>query len=104
MTRKLPVLPIKNSVLFPSIHMPFSIGRDVSLAAVEAAVATEDKEIVVVSQRSSSVEKPELEDLYRVGTKAVIKKVARPEDGSFRVIVLGTERVRIDALSGTSPY
>ena len=104
MIRKLPVLPIKNSVLFPSIHMPFSIGREVSLAAIEAAMATEDKEILVVSQRSSVVEAPDLEDLYRIGTKAVIKKVVRPAEGGVRVIVLGLDRVRIEALNMSDPY
>src|SRR5207249_8876940 len=52
--RTLPVLPIKNTVLFPYIHMPFSVGRTPSLAALEAAVVTEEKEILVVCLRSSS--------------------------------------------------
>src|SRR5579862_1427503 len=104
MTRKLPVLPIKNSVLFPTIHMPFSIGREASLAAIEAAMSSEDKEVLVVSQRSSSVETPGLDDLYRIGTKAVIKKIAKAEDGSVRIIILGRDRVRIEAVTRTEPY
>jgi ATP-dependent Lon protease len=100
----LPVLPVKNTVLFPFIHMPFSVGRQVSLAALEAAVATEEKEILVVSQRNSAVENPSQNDLYFVGTTAVIKKAARGEEGRVQVIVLGGERVRIEGMSRTEPY
>ena len=69
----LPVLPLKNSVLFPHLLMPLSVGRPASLAAVEAALATEEREIVIVAQRDASVEAPALGDLYAIGTKAVIK-------------------------------
>jgi ATP-dependent Lon protease len=102
-TTSLPVLPIKNTVLFPYIHMPFSVGRTTSVAALEAALATEDKEIVVVCQRDSADQAPEQDDLYPVGVKAVIKKVLRLEDVT-QIIVLGTERVRIDELTSTEPY
>ena len=56
--RILPLLPLKNSVLFPGLLMPLSVGRTVSLAAVEAALATEDKEIIVVAQRDASADSP----------------------------------------------
>jgi ATP-dependent Lon protease len=102
--RTLPVLPIKNTVLFPYIHMPFSVGRAGSLASLEAALGTEDKEILIVAQRNSSVEAPGKDDIYSIGTTAVIKKAARGEDGRVQVIVLGGQRVRIEALSRTEPY
>src|SRR5258707_300468 len=89
---KLPVLPVKNTVLFPYIHMPFSVGRPASLAALETAVATEEKEILIVCQRNSAVETPGQDDLYAVGTTAVIKKTAHGDDGRVQLIVLGTER------------
>src|SRR5262244_1760761 len=102
--RTIPVLPVKNTVLFPYIHMPFSVGRPVSLAALEAAIATEEKEVLVVCQRDSGVETPGESDLYSIGTTAVIKKTARGEDGRVQVIVLGDERVRIDDIARTEPY
>src|SRR6266545_3639229 len=102
--RTLPVLPIKNTVLFPYIHMPFSVGRPLSLAALETAVATEEKEILIVSQRNSAVEAPGKEDLYSIGTKAVIKKIAREDDGRVQVIVLGEERVKVQEFTRTEPY
>jgi ATP-dependent Lon protease len=89
----LPVLPIKNTVLFPYMLMPLSVGRKSSIAAIEAALATEEKEIVVVAQRDASVESPALTDLYSIGTKAVIKKMARKPDGLLEVVLLGVERV-----------
>ena len=89
----LPVLPIKNTVLFPFMLMPLSVGRKSSIAAIEAALATEEKEIVVVAQRDASVESPALTDLYSIGTKAVIKKMARKPDGLLEVVLLGVERV-----------
>jgi ATP-dependent Lon protease len=91
----LPVLPIKNTVLFPNLLMPLAVGRTASLHAIQAALATEGKEIVVVTQRDASVEIPTREDLYTVGTKAVIKRSVRQPDGRFELIVLGTERVAI---------
>jgi ATP-dependent Lon protease len=102
--RTLPVLPVKNAVLFPFLHMPFSVGRPTSIAAIDAAMASEEKELLVVCQRSSSVELPGKDDLYPVGVKAVIKKTVRGEDGRTQVIVLGLERVRIERLSRTEPY
>src|SRR5437588_3722522 len=84
--REIPVLPVKNSVLFPYIHMPYSVGRAQSIAALEAAVAHEDKELLIVCQRDSGIETPGQEDLYGVGTKAIIKKAVRGEDARSQVI------------------
>ena len=89
----LPVLPIKHAVLFPSMLMPLNVGRPSSIAAIEAALASEGKEIVVVAQRDAAVDNPSLTDLYSIGTKAVIKKMARRTDGLLEVVLLGVERV-----------
>jgi ATP-dependent Lon protease len=99
----LPILPIKNTVLFPYIHMPFSVGRQASVHAVETALASGEKEILVVCQRESVEETPDKDDLYPVGVKAVIKKVMRTDD-VLQIIVLGRERVRIDDFSQTEPH
>ncbi len=64
-TKNLPLLPLKNSALFPHLLMPLSVGRPASLAAVEAAQATEGREIVVAAQRDASIEAPGLGDLLR---------------------------------------
>src|SRR5271170_7062772 len=64
----LPVLPLKNTVLFPYLFVPLSAGRAASVAAVEAALASEDKTLVLLTQRNASVEQPASDDLYTVGT------------------------------------
>lgn len=90
----LPLLPLKNSVLFPGLLMPLSVGRPGSIAAVEKALATEEKEIVVVTQRDVNVDTPKGTDLFTIGTKAVIKKVGRSKD-QLEILVYGAERVVI---------
>jgi ATP-dependent Lon protease len=88
----LPLLPLKNSVLFPGLLMPLSVGRPGSIAAVEKALGTEEKEIVVVTQRDPSVDTPSASDLYTIGTRAVIRKAGRSKD-QIEILVLGMERV-----------
>src|SRR5438045_6346079 len=100
----LPVLPLKNTVLFPYLVMPLSVGRPAFIAAVEAALATEEKEIIVVSQRDSSVDAPTQEDLYSVGTKAVIRKMSRPNENTIELLVQGMERVTLVKLDASEPY
>ncbi len=90
----LPLLPLKNSVLFPGLLMPLSVGRAGSIAAVEAALATEGKEIVVVTQRDASVDAPGASDLFTIGTRGVIRKAGRGKD-QLEVLVYGVERVVI---------
>jgi len=93
--RTLPLLPLKNSVLFPGLMMPLSVGRPASIAAVEAAAATEDKEIIVVAQRDPAVDTPGAAELFTIGTRAAIRKISRPKPDHLDVVVLGLERVVI---------
>jgi ATP-dependent Lon protease len=102
--RTLPLLPLKNSVLFPGLMMPLSVGREASLAAVEKALATEDKEIVVVAQRDPSVDAPAAGDLFTIGTRAAIKKVSRQGGSQIDVLVLGIERVVIVKVDDTNGF
>jgi ATP-dependent Lon protease len=102
--RTLPLLPLKNSVLFPGLMMPLSVGREASLGAVEKALSTEDKEIIVVAQRDPQFDSPGAEDLFTLGTRAVIKKVARPNASQIDVLVLGMERVVIVKVDDTEGY
>jgi len=93
--RTLPLLALKNSALFPGLLMPLSVGRATSVAAVEAAIATEDKEIVIVAQRDASTEAPGAGDLFTVGTRAVIRKSGRSRPDHLDILVQGLERVVI---------
>lgn len=98
--RTLPLLPLKNSVLFPGLMMPLSVGREASLGAVEKALSSEDKEIVVVAQRDPSHDAPKAEELFTLGTRAIIKKVSRQNTSQIDVLVLGIERVVIVKVDG----
>jgi ATP-dependent Lon protease len=100
----LPLLPLKNTVLFPHLFIPLSVGRPQSLAAIEAALATEEKSFLVAAQIDPANEAPGLADLYPVGTRAVIKKMARGEGGVIELIVQGVERVRLLGAEQTEPF
>src|ERR1043166_197041 len=102
-TWTLPVLPLKNTVLLPGMFLPLSVGRPGSRAAVEAALAREDKVLVVVTQRDASKDEPGFADLYAIGTRAVIKKMAKGED-SVELLVQGADRVMLQTLEQTEPY
>ncbi len=94
---------LANSVLFPGLLMPLGVGRKASVAAVESALTTEDKEVIVVAQKDPSVETPGAADLYTIGTRAVIRKSERsgpdqngiapgdPSWGCERVVIVKVE-------------
>jgi ATP-dependent Lon protease len=102
-TLTLPILALKNSVLFPFALMPVSIARLQSVAAVEAAVKSEEKLVAVFTQRNPNIDDPQLSDLYPVGTKAVIRRMARAED-TIQALVQGVERVALEGLDVSAGY
>ena len=91
----LPLLALKNSVLFPGLLMPLGVGRKASVAAVESALATEGKDVIVVAQKDPTIETPGADDLYTIGTRAVIRKSGRPRPDHIDLFVQGIERVVI---------
>jgi ATP-dependent Lon protease len=99
----LPVLPLKGTVLLPGMFLPLSVGRPHTRAAVEAALASEDKTLVVVAQRDPKQDNPGLADLYGVGVRAVIKKMAHGEN-VIELLVQGGDRVLIQLLEQTEPF
>ena len=100
----LPALPLKNTILFPGLLLPLSVGRENSVRAVEAALKTEEKEVILIAQRDPQVEAPDQDDLYTIGTKAVIRKSSRSGQGMLEILVLGVERVVIVKLDSNEPY
>src|SRR5277367_316333 len=97
----LPVLPLKNTILFPGLLLPLSVGRESSLKAVQGALKTEEKEIILIAQRDAQVDNPEQDDLFTIGTKAVIRKSSRLNDGVMEILVLGVERVVVVKLDSS---
>jgi len=100
--RSLPVLPLKNTVLFPGLMLPLSVGRKSTQAAVEAALATEEKEIFIVSQRDSATETPGEADLYAVGTIAIVRRIQRHTGGMMELMVMGESRAQLVKLDEVS--
>ena len=102
-TTTLPILPLRESVVFPTSMTPLAVGQERSIRLVDEAVAN-DRPIALVTARSSEEEAESAEDLYEVGTSAVIHKMIRVPDGTLRILVQGLERIRLDAVEQTEPY
>ncbi len=100
----LPILPVKRTVLFPGVMMPLTIGRERSIAAVNAAMKTEEKMIVVVAQRDPQTEEPGLTDLYPIGTKAIVKQLGQSSEGPIHALVQGLDRVVLLKEEQSTPY
>ena len=99
----LPVLALKNTVLFPGVVLPITVGRDASLKLVKDAYAG-DRLIGVVSQRDAEIENPQPDDLYHVGTAATILKLIKMPDGSVSIVIQGKRRFRITRFTREDPY
>ncbi|MEQ1678822.1 MAG: LON peptidase substrate-binding domain-containing protein, partial [Chitinophagaceae bacterium] len=97
------LLPLRNTVLFPGVVLPITVGRDKSIKAVNDAYKT-DKLIGVVAQKDSNVEDPEVKDLENIGTVAKIVKLIKMPDGGTTIIIQGKSRFRIEAILEEDPY
>ena len=100
----LPLVPVKRTVLFPETLVPFTIGRPRSMAAVEAAMDTEEKALLMVTQRDSEKEEPGFDDLFLIGTKAVIKQMGKSSEGHLQVLAQGIERMVLLKLEQAEPH
>ena len=98
-----PVMPLRNTVLFPQQVIPIYIGREKSLKLIED-LGNGDKHIVVVAQEDGSIEDPKPEDLYAYGTLGVVLKVFDMPDNSKSAIVQGIERVKLMSFGDPKPY
>ena len=99
----LPILPLRDTVLFPNSFMPLAVAREASVRLIDEATAT-GRMIGVFTQREASTEEPLQEDLYPIGTATHIHKLFKLPDGSLRLIVQGLARIRLDHLVHTRPY
>jgi ATP-dependent Lon protease len=99
----LPILPLRNTVLFPGVVIPITAGRDKSIKLIKDA-SNSSKVIGVVSQKDETIEDPEVKDLNTVGTVARILRVLKMPDGNTTVIIQGKKRFEIDRILETEPY
>src|SRR5215470_5649954 len=97
------LLPLRNTVLFPGVVLPITVGRDKSIRAVNDAYKA-DKLIGVIAQKDSDIEDPEKKDLEDVGTIAKIVKLIKMPDGGTTVIIQGKSRFLIESITSKDPY
>src|SRR5688572_4095583 len=100
---ELPILPLRDTVLFPNSFMPLAVARESSVLLIDEAISS-GKLIGVFTQRDASVEEPQQDDLYRVGTASHIHKMFKLPDGSLRLIVQGLARLTLEQVTATRPY
>lgn len=101
--RTLPVVPLRGMVAFPAMALPLFIGRDKSVAALEAA-AEADKMLLLVAQRNEALEEPEPDDLYPFGTLAEVVQMLKMPDGNLRVVIEGRERAIATRFDTSQPH
>ena len=94
---RLPLLPLRDVVVFPHMIMPLFVGRDKSIAALHEAIE-EDRKILLVAQKNAQEDDPEIKDLYQVGTIATILQLLKLPDGTVKVLIEGIERVTIQEI------
>ncbi|MDQ3994912.1 MAG: endopeptidase La, partial [Actinomycetota bacterium] len=99
----LPILPLKDTVVFPDSMTPLAIGQERSVRLVDDAVAN-DRAIALVATKDPEIENPGATDVHEVGTAAVIHKMIRVPDGTLRILVQGVRRIRLDEITQEDPF
>ncbi len=99
----LPILPVRDVVIFPYMILPLFVGRDISINAIENAMES-NKLILLVSQKDVNVETPVIEDLYTVGTVGTILRMLKLPDGRLKILIQGLTKARISKFAQTDPY
>src|SRR5690349_17890284 len=101
-TRSLPVLPVRDTVLFPHAVLPLTVGRESSVNLITSL--GEDKTIIVVAQREARVDAPQPVDLFTIGTLATVHKVVKMPNQSLFVFAEGLDRVHLKEYTQLQPY
>ena len=101
--KEIPLLPLRDVVIFPSVVTPLFVGRDKSITALQAAMAGE-KQIMLVAQKSAQEDDPKLEDLYSIGTLSTILQLIKLPDGTLKVLVEGNKRAAIESMKSSEGF
>jgi len=99
----LPILPVRDIVIFPYMILPLFVGREMSIKAIEQA-ASSNKMILLITQKDVNIESPSVDDLYTVGTVGSILRVLKLPDGRLKVLVQGLAKARIIRYTQTEPF
>ena len=100
---KIPLLPLRDIVIFPNMIVPLFVGREKSISALEHAM-NEDKQILLITQKDASKDNPELDDIYDIGTVGNILQLLKLPDGTVKVLVEGDERAKATSFSDNGDY
>ena len=100
---ELPLLPLRDVVVYPHMVTPLFVGRQKSIEALEIAMAA-DKHVLLVAQKNPSLDDPKAEDLYSVGTIASILQLLKLPDGTVKVLIEGKERAQIEKIEELDSY
>jgi len=99
----MPLLPLRDVVVYPNMVIPLFVGREKSIEALDKAME-EDKRVLLVAQKSAEQDNPTTKDLYEVGTLATILQMLKLPDGTVKVLVEGLERIRLLDLNESGPF
>jgi ATP-dependent Lon protease len=100
---ELPILPLRDTVLFPNSFLPLAVARESSVRLIEEAISG-TKLVGVFTQRDAAVEEPGQDELHRIGTATHIHKMFKLPDGSLRLIVQGLSRLHLESVTSVRPY
>ncbi len=101
---ELPILPLRGTVVYPLTVVPLSIGQARSIQLVDQVVASDNRVVGLVAIKDDQVEEPGPNDVFQVGTAAVIRQMLRAPDDTVRIVVMGLERIRIREFTAVKPY
>jgi ATP-dependent Lon protease len=99
----LPVLPLKDTVVYPDSMLPLAIGQERSIELIDDVVSG-DRFVALIASRSREVEIPTWDEIYEVGTAAIVQKMLRVPDGTQRILVQGLRRIRLERRVRSDPY
>jgi len=99
----LPLLPVRDMVVFPYMVLPLYVGRDASIAAVDEALSGE-RMIFLSTQKDAGIEEPDVKDIYNIGTAALILRMLKLPDGRVKILVQGLKRAEIDSYAQEDPF
>ena len=102
-TKNIPLLPLRDVVIFPSVVTPLFVGREKSIVALQASMAG-DKQIMLVAQKNAQEDDPKVKDLYTVGTLSTILQLIKLPDGTLKVLVEGNQRASITKAESSTDY
>jgi ATP-dependent Lon protease len=100
---EIPVLPLRDVVVYPHMVIPLFVGREKSIKCIEASMV-QDKKIMLVSQKEASIDEPQVNDLFNIGTIASILQMLKLPDGTIKVLVEGLQRAKINLLTNNGHY